>query len=78
MLSVCLSVTRVNCEETTEARISFHWKVAKCLNVQRGKFDGKIRRCPLDLRAQTRAEWFSLCFATQYLRNGARQSLGHN
>ena len=45
---------RVYCDKTTEAIESR--KVAKCLTLQRGKFDDEVRRDSSRLQAQTRVK----------------------
>ena len=70
---VCLSVTRVYCDKTAEARMMpFYSNVAQCLNSLPAKFDSEIRRGPFDRGAQTGVGWFSIEFATLYLENGVR------
>ena len=49
-----LSVTRVYCDKTAEARIiQFSLKYSPCLNSLPAKFDSEIQRSPLDRGAQT-------------------------
>ena len=45
MSSVCLSATRVFCDEIAEVRLT---RFSLCLAFKRGELDGKIRRGHLD------------------------------
>jgi len=77
---VCrLSVTQVYCDKTAEARImQFHYNVAQCLSSLPAEFDSEFRRESPWSGAQTGVRWFSIEFATLYLGNCVRYSLGDN
>jgi len=74
----CLSVVCLWCECIVSKRLklqscSFHWNVAQCRSSLPDKFDSEIRRgSPWSGGARTVVRWFSIEFATLYLRNGVR------
>jgi len=83
-ISVCLSssVTRVYCDKTAVARImQFSQKFSPVPYSLPAKFDYENRTRSID-RGPTGDSnwvgWFSIKYATLYLGNGERQSLGDN
>jgi len=75
LLSVCLSSVCLCREYIVTKRLKIMQFLLECspsFNSLPAKFDDEIQRGSHDQETQTGVSWFSIDFATLYLRNGAR------